>query len=184
VELGSKNLELLREVLPRVSRIAVLVNPANPAARAFVNDVQTTANAIGVKVLPFEAKSVKDIEKVFREMSKQKADAVIVSTTEGLLFTHRGLIADLALQNRVPLVWAAPPEYVEVGGLMAYGSSNRAMFRQAARYVDRLLKGAKPAELPVEQPTKFDLFINLKTARALGLTIPPSLLARADRIVE
>jgi len=184
VELGGKNLALLREVVPKLSRVAVLVNPANPAARAFVSDVETAASAISVKVVPFEARSLADIESLFPEATKQRAGGLLVSTTEGLFFTHRRLISDLALKNRLPLVFAAPADYAQAGGLLAYGTSSRAMFRQAARYVDKILKGAKPADLPVEQPTKFELGINLKTAKALGLTIPPSLLLRADQIVE
>ena len=184
VELGSKNLELLREVLPKLSRVAVLVNPANPAARTFVSDIDKTAGVIGVKVIPFEARSLREIENVFREATRQKTEGLLVSTTEGLFFGNRRLIADLALRYRLPLVFAAPAEYVEAGALLGYGSSSVAMFREAARYVDRILKGAKPAELPVERPTTFQLFINLRTARALGLTIPPSLLLRADKVVE
>ena len=184
VELGGKSLDLLREVLPKLSRVAVLVNPANPAARPFASDVERAAKSIGVQAVLFEARSVKDIDMFFREATRQGAGGAIVSTTEGLFFAQRRLISDLALQNRLPLVWAAPGDYALAGGLLAYGSSSNAMFRQAARYVDKILKGAKPAELPVEQPTTFELFINLKTARALGLTIPPSLLARADQLVE
>lgn len=184
VQLGGKSVELLREVVPKLSRIAVLVNPANPAARTFASDVERTANSIGLQVVPFEARSVKDIEGFFREATRQRTGGAIVSTTEGLFFAQRRLISELALQNRLPLVWAAPGDYAQAGGLLAYGSSSNAMFRQAARFVDKILKGAKPAELPVEQPTTFELFINLKTARALGLTIPPSLLARADRVIQ
>jgi putative ABC transport system substrate-binding protein len=184
VELGSKNLELLREVLPKLSRVAVVVNPANPAARTFLSDIDRTAGVIGVKVIPFEARSLREIESVFPEATKQKAEGLLVSTTEGLFFGHRRLIAELALRYRLPLVIAPPSDYVEAGALLGYGSSSVAMFRDAARYVDRILKGAKPAELPVERPTKFQLFINLRTAGALGLTIPPSLLVRADKVVE
>ena len=184
VELGSKNLELLREVLPKLSRVAVVVNPANPAARTFLSDIDRTACVIGVNVIPFEALSLREIESVFPEATKQKAEGLLVSTTEGLFFGHRRLIAELALRYRLPLVIAPPSDYVEAGALLGYGSSSVAMFRDAARYVDRILKGAKPAELPVERPTKFQLFINLRTAGALGLTIPPSLLVRADKVVE
>jgi putative ABC transport system substrate-binding protein len=184
VELGGKNLELLREVLPRPSRVAVLVNPANPAPRAFVSDVESTASVMSVSVVALEARSRQDVECVCREMNRRRSDGLIVSTTEGLFFAHRRLIADLALRSRLPLVFAAPPDYVEAGGLLSYGSNSVAMFREAARYVDRILKGAKPADLPVERPTTFDLFINLKTARALGLTMPSSLLLRADKVIE
>jgi putative ABC transport system substrate-binding protein len=184
VELGGKNLELLREALPRLANLAVLVNPANPAARTFVSEIERIARSIGVRVVPFEAQSLKEIENVFRETNRQKADGLIVSTTEGLFFAHQRLMADLALRNRLPLVFAAAADYVEAGALLGYGSSSVAMFREAARYVDRILKGAKPAELPVERPTKFELVINLKTAKALGLSIPPSLLVRADKIIE
>jgi putative tryptophan/tyrosine transport system substrate-binding protein len=184
VEIGGKNLELLKEVLPRLSTVAVVVNPANPAAKAFVSEVEKTASAIGVRVVPFEVRTLKELENVFREAATQRADGLIVSTTEGLFFSHRRLIADLALRNRLPLVFAAPSDYVEVGALLGYGSSSVAMFREAARYVDRILKGAKPADLPVERPTTFELVINLKTARALGLVIPPALLVRADKVIE
>ncbi len=184
VELGGKGVELLKEVLPSLSRVAVLVNPANPAAGPFTSDVERTANSIRVQVVRFEARTVKDIDGFFPEAARQRAGAVIVSTTEGLFFSQRKRIGDLALQHRLPLIWAAPGDYAQAGGLFAYGSSSNAMFRQAARYVDKILKGAKPAELPVEQPSTFELFINLKTARALGLTIPTSLQSRADRLVE
>ena len=184
VEIGGKNLELLKEVLPRLSTVAVVVNPANPAAKAFVSEVEKTASAIGVKVVPFEVRTLKELESVFREATTQRADGLIVSTTEGLFFAHRRLIADLALRNRLPLVFAAPSDYVEAGALLGYGSSSVAMFREAARYVDRILKGAKPAALPVERPTTFELVVNLKTARALGLVIPPALLVRADKVIE
>ena len=184
VELGGKNLELLKEVFPRLSSVAVLVNPANPAAHEFVREVEKTASAISVKIVRFEARTVKEIEHVFRELSRQKPDGLLVSTTEGLFFAHRHLIADFAVRSRLPLVFAAPADYVEAGALLGYGSSSVAMFRQAARYVDRILKGARPADLPVERPTKFELFINLKTAKALGLTIPQSVLLRADQVIE
>jgi putative ABC transport system substrate-binding protein len=184
VELGGKNLELLREVLPRLSSLAVLVNPDNPAARAFVSEIERIARPIGIRVVPFEAHSPKELENVFRETARQKLDGLLVSTTEGFFFAHQRLIADLALRNRLPLVFAAPADYVEAGALLGYGSSSVAMFREAARYVDRILKGAKPADLPVERPTKFELVVNLKTAKALGLTIPRSLLLRADHVIE
>lgn len=184
VELGSKNLELLKEVLPRLSSVAVLVNPANPAARPFVSEVETTARAIGVKVMPFEARNATDIENVVAAAARHRADALLVSTTEGLFFAQQRQIADLALRNRLALVFAAPADYVEAGALLGYGSSSVAMFREASRYVDRILKGAKPADLPVERPTKFELAVNLKTAKALGLTIPPPVLLRADRVID
>ena len=184
VELGSKNLELLKQVLPRLSSVAVLVNPANPAAREFVGEVERTASAISVKIVSFEARTLKELQNVFPEATRQRADGLLVSTTEGFFFTHRKLIADLALRHRLPLVFAAPADYVEAGSLMGYGASSVAMFREAGRYVDRILKGTKPADLPVERPTKFELFINLKTAKALGLPIPQSVLLRADRVIE
>ncbi len=127
---------------------------------------------------------MKDIEIFFREAARLGAGGAIVSTTEGLFFAQRRLISDLALQNRLPLVWAAPGTMPWRAGYWRTARVSNAMFRQAARYVDKILKGAKSAELPVEQPTTFELFIDLKIARALGLTIPPSLLARADQLVE
>ena len=184
VQLGSKNLELLKEILPRLSTVAVLVNPANPAAREFLSDVEGTARAMSVKVVSLEARSMKELENAIRESARQRADALIASTTEGLFFAHRRFITELSLRNRLPLVFASSPDYVETGALFAYGSSSQAMFREAARYVDRILKGAKPADLPVERPTKFELFINLKTAKSLGLSIPQSVLLRADRVIE
>jgi putative ABC transport system substrate-binding protein len=164
--------------------VAVLVNPANPAARAFVREVERTAGAIGIKVVPFEAQNLKELENVFREAARRKADALLVSTTEGFFFSQRRLIAEHALRNRLPLVFAAPADYVEAGALLGYGSSSVAMFREAARYVDRILKGAGPGDLPVERPTKFELVINRRTADALGLTIPPTLLLQADQVIE
>jgi len=184
VEIGGKNLELLREVLPRLSSLGVLVNPSNPAARPFLNEIERIARPIGIRVMPFEAQSLKELENVFRETTRRKPDGLLVSTTEGLFFAHQRLIADLAQRNRLPLVFAAPADYVKAGALLGYGSSSVTMFREAARYVDRILRGAKPADLPVERPTTFELVINLKTAKALGLTIPRSLLLRADQVIE
>jgi putative ABC transport system substrate-binding protein len=178
----SKHLEMLLDVAPKITRVAFLLNPTNSGGSALLKIVETVAQKVRVEVLPLEARTPDEIEKTFSEMARQKAGGLIVVRDP---FLNRQLrqIAELAAKNRIPAI-AGIREYVEAGGLMSYGSSLEAMWRRVATYVDKIFKGANPADIPVEQPTKFELFINGKTAKALGLKIPQTLLIRADRVIE
>jgi putative tryptophan/tyrosine transport system substrate-binding protein len=181
-ELVGKQLEMLKEVLPKVSRVALLGNPGNPGNAQQVRHAQDTARALNVQLQLLEARDPSGIDNAFAAITTERADAVIVLVDSMLLF-HRTRIADHAARRRLPTL-SGMIEDTEVGGLLAYGPSISDRFRRAATYVDRILKGAKPADLPVEQPTTFELVINLKTAKALGLTIPRSLLQRADHVIQ
>jgi putative ABC transport system substrate-binding protein len=182
-DLIGKRLELLTQAVPGFSRVAVLWQPGHFGGRTetdMLKGAEVAARALGVRLQFVEARGPVDFDRAFSEMTKARADALIVLP---VLFDERRRIVDLAAKNRLPAVYPLR-EYVDAGGLMAYGASLTDLFRRAATYVDKILKGAKPADLPVEQPTKFELVINLKTAKALGLTIPPTLLARADEVIE
>jgi len=179
----TKRLELLKEVVPSASRVAVLLNPANPTNPLQLKEIQAVAPALGVTLLPLEAKEPNDIDRAFAVMRNQQAGALIVFGDLMLFGTHQKRLAELALKSRLPAIWAQK-ENVDAGGLMSYGTNFDDLYRRAAGYVDKILKGAKPADLPVEQPTKFELVINLKTAKALGLTIPQSVMLRADQVIE
>jgi len=181
-ELVGRQLGLLKEVVPAVSRVAFLGNPASPGNAPWVREAQDAARALGVRLQPLEARDPGEIDSAFAEMTRERAGAVIVST-DTILFIHRTRIADLAAKGRLPLV-APVRQYVEAGGLMADGVIVPDLYRRAATYVDKILKGAKPGDLPVEQPTKYELVINAKTAKALGLTIPQSVLGRADEVIQ
>jgi putative ABC transport system substrate-binding protein len=182
VDLGPKLLELLLTIVPKPSRVAVLVNPANTAHATMLNSIQAAAQKAGIKVLPAKAQASQEIESAFSMLAREKAGAVIVAL-DGLFNQYTRRIAELAAKHRLPSI-AGWPQYAEAGGLMSYGQNLVENFRRAAAYVDKILKGAKPADLPIEQPTKFEMVINRKTATALGLTIPPELLLRADRVIE
>jgi ABC-type uncharacterized transport system substrate-binding protein len=181
-DLVGKQLELLKEVVPKVSRVALLGNPANPGTAPMVRRAQDAARELGVRLQPLEARGPSEIDRAFAAMTRERAGALIV-LLDVMFAEHRARIADLAAKHRLPAVYGLQ-EYAEAGGLMVYGSSFVERFRRAATFVDKILKGAKPADLPIEQPTKFELVINLKTAKALGLTIPQSLLQRADQVIE
>jgi len=184
-ELVGKWLELLKQAIPGVSRIAILSQPGAVPERAqerIVREADVAARALGVRLQFVWARGPADIDRAFSDVTKARAGALAVLSTP-MLSSQRQRLADLAAKNRLPTVHSFRP-YVEAGGLMAYGPSTSDMARRAATYVDKILKGAKPADLPVEQPTKFELVINLKTAKALGLTIPPSLLQRADEVIQ
>jgi putative ABC transport system substrate-binding protein len=181
-EISGKQLELLKEIVPRLSRVAVLGTSTQPGYAQVLREMELAAGALGVKLQYLDVLDPTDIETAFREASKGRADAILVLANP-VLFSHRTQIADLSVKSRLPAVYYAI-EYVEDGGLMTYSVSITDLFRRAATYVDKILKGAKPADLPVEQPTKFELVINLKTAKQIGLTIPPSVLARADRVIK
>ena len=180
--LGAKRLELLRAMVPKVSRVAVLINPANPQSAAGLESVQAGARQLGVTILPVEAKSAQEIELAFAPMRKQGAGALIVLLNP-LYQQHRSRIAALAIEHRLPTI-TADRDFAAAGCLLSYGSSLAESFRRAATYVDRILKGAKPGDLPVEQPVKFDLVINRGTAKTLGLTIPQGLLISAEEVIE
>ncbi len=181
-EISGKRLELLKETVPRLSRVAVLGTSTRPGNAQALRETELAAGAFGVQLQYLDVLDPKDIETAFRAATKGRADAVLVLASP-VLFPQRTQIADLAAKNRLPAVYGTL-ESVEAGGLMSYGPSFTDLFRRAATYVDKILKGAKPADLPVEQPTKFELIINLKTAKQIGLTIPPNVLARADRVIR
>ena len=181
-ELSPKHLEMLHSMVPKVSHVAVLVNPTSSSNTAVLKNVQAAAQKVGVKILPVEARAPQEIENAFSIMAQKKAGAVIV-VRDAVFNQQARQIAELTAKNRLPSIWANR-EYAEAGGLMSYGPSFTDQYRRAAIYVDKILKGAKPADLPVEQPTKFELLINGKTAKALGLKIPQSLLIMADKVIE
>ena len=180
-DLAGKRLELLREVVPGLRRLAIMANVGNPAAVLEMGEVQAAARTLGLEVATLEIRRAEDIAPAF-EALKGRADALYVCA-DPLVNTNRIRINTLALGARLPTMYG-DREYVEAGGLMSYGPNFPDLFRRAADYVDKILRGAKPGDLPVEQPTKFDLVINLTTAKALGLAVPPTLLARADEVIE
>jgi len=181
-EIVGKYLELLKEAVPKVSRVAVLVNPVGRQPAIYVREAQAAAQVLAVKLQLSEVRSPDELGGAFAAMTRGRANALLV-LPHPMTFTHARRIADLAAKNRLPGVYGFR-ESVEAGGLMAYAADAPDMFRRAATYVDKILKGAKPADLPVEQPTKFGLVVNLKTAKALGLTIPQSVLFRADQVIQ
>ena len=181
VDVVTKRLELLKEVVPTVSRVAVLWNPVNPTNPITLKETQAVAPALGVTLLALEVKEADDIDRAFAVIRKERPGALIVFA--GVVTAHARRIIELAIKSRLPAMHAAP-EDVGTGGLMSYGTNFDDLFRRAATYVDKILKGAKPADLPVEQPTKFEFIINLKAAKQIGLTIPPNLLARADKVIR
>ena len=178
-----KGLELLKEAVPKVRRVAVLSNPSNPAHPLAVSNVKSAARSLGLQLQVMEARESGGFDGVFAAMAKEHAGALLV-VADAMFARHRARLADLAIRNRLPAMYGNREDVVAAGYLMSYGPSFTSQFRQGAVYVDKILKGAKPADLPVEQPTKFELVINLKTAKALGLTIPQSLLVRADEIIQ
>jgi len=180
-DLAGKRLELLRDVLPRLRRLAIMANAGNPASQLEIREVRTMSSALGFEVVPLEIRRAEDIVPAFEGL-KERADALYV-VVDPLLNTNRIRINTLAVGARLPTMHALR-EYVESGGLMSYGPNLPALFRRAADLVDKILRGAKPGDIPVEQPTKFDLVVNLTTAKALGLEVPSSLLARADEVIE
>jgi putative ABC transport system substrate-binding protein len=181
-EISGKQLELLKEIVPKLSRVAVLRTSWLLPGDARVKEIELAAGAFKVQLQYLDVLSLKDIETAFREARKGRADAVVVLASP-ILESDRTQVADLAAKNRLPAIYHVA-EFVEAGGLMSYGVSFIDLYRRAATYVDKILKGAKPAELPVEQPTKFELVINLKTAKQIGLTIPPNVLGRADKVIK
>ena len=181
-EIGGKRLELLKEAVPKVSRVAVLSNPANPSSVPYLEATKTAAGSLRVQLQMLEARGPDELESAFAAMTRERTDALFV-LSDGMFFLHRTRIVGFAAKQRLPTTFGGR-EDVDAGGLMSYAASGSDNFRRAATYVDKILKGAKPGDLPIERPTKFELVINLKTAKALGLTIPPLLLARADEIIH
>jgi ABC-type uncharacterized transport system substrate-binding protein len=181
-ELSGKQLELLKEVLPKVSRVAILGTSISPSTAQALREAELAAGALALKLQYLDVRDPKDIEAAFRAASKERTDAVLMLGGP-VLASQRTQIIDLAVKSRLPTIYRTRSD-VEAGGLMAYGASGTDLSRRAATYVDKILKGAKPADLPVEQPKKFELIINLKTAKQIGLTIPPNVLARADRVIK
>jgi putative tryptophan/tyrosine transport system substrate-binding protein len=181
-EISGKQLELLKEIVPRLSRVAVFGTSTNSGNAQTLREVELAAKAFGVKLQYLDVPSPKDIETAFRAASKGRADAVLM-LPGSVLVLQRAQLADLAAKNRLPAIYPQT-DYTEAGGLMYYGTNTLDLFRRAATYVDKILKGAKPADLPVEQPTKFEFIINLKAAKQIGLTIPQSVLYRADKVIK
>jgi putative ABC transport system substrate-binding protein len=181
-ELSIKHLELLRTAVPKLSRVAVLINPLNPSDSLILEQIQGAAYARGVKVFPVEATSASQIEAGFGAMTRERAGALIVAA-DSYFDVQRDQITQLAIKNRLPTIFSSR-EMTEAGGLMSYGQDLAEHYRRAATYVDKILKGAKPGDLPIEQPTVLELVINRRIAKALGLTIPQELLLRADSVIE
>jgi len=181
-EISGKQLELLKEIVPKLSRVAVLGNSTLAGNAQALKEVELAAGAFGVKVQYLQVRGPKDIETVFRAASEGRADAVLVLGSP-VLVSRQTQVADLAAKNRLPAIYPQS-DYMDAGGLMFYGVSITEMYRHAATYVDKILKGAKPADLPVEQPTKFEFIINLKAAKQIGLMIPPNVLVRADKVIK
>ena len=182
IELSAKQLQLLKQAVPKVTRVAVLWNPTHPVHALMLREVEAAALVSGVQLQRLPAPGPKEFDSAFSAMIKERAGALLV-LGDPIFFAHRIRLSELAAKSRLPTMYAERT-YVEAGGLMAYGPSYADLSRRAATYVDKILKGAKPGDLPVEQPTRFELVINLKTAKALGATIPPSILIRADQVIQ
>jgi putative ABC transport system substrate-binding protein len=181
-ELGGKQLELLKETLPKLSRVAVMWSPDDSAARIQWQEIQTAAGALGIQLLSLEVRAASELDKAIETAARARVGALVV-LRGGTSYLLRKQIVALAEKHRLPGMYFAS-EFVEAGGLMSYSGNNEAQYRRAATYVDKILKGTKPADLPVEAPTKFELVINLKAAKQIGLTIPPNVLARADKVIK
>jgi putative ABC transport system substrate-binding protein len=181
-ELSGKRLELLKETLPRVTRVAVLRDPANLGTAQSLKETDAAAQPLKLRVESLEVRNSKDFEAAFQAAATTRAGALMV-LAGGLFNTHRSRIVKLAAESRLPAMYSEP-EYVLAGGLMSYATNIEDLYRRAATYVDKILKGANPADLPVEQPTKFEFIINLKAAKQIGLTIPPEVLARANKVIR
>jgi putative ABC transport system substrate-binding protein len=181
-EISGKQLELLKEIVPKLGRVAVIGTSTRQGTEQTLKEMEPAAGAFGVKLQYLDVQNSKDIESVFQAATRGRADAILVVQSP-VFNSHRAQMADLAAKSRLPAAYPRR-EFVEDGGLMSYGVNISDLDRRAAGYVDKILKGAKPADLPVEQPTKFELVINLKAAKQIGLTIPPNVLARADRVIK
>ena len=181
-ELAGKRLELLKEIVPKLSSVAVFWNPQDQMSTISWNELQSPARALGVQLHSVEVRSSSDFDKAFENVTKARAGAVAIMPAP-VFVTNLNRIADLAAKSRLPSIFHLK-EFVDSGGLVAYGTDRSDLFKRAATYVDKILKGTKPQDLPVEQPMKFELVISLKTAKQIGLTIPPNVLVRADRVLK
>jgi putative tryptophan/tyrosine transport system substrate-binding protein len=179
LQLNEKRLEILKETLPKLSRVAILWNAKTNTWRS---ETEVAAQALGVQLQSLEVRGPEDLDSAFQAAKREQAGALVV-VRNPITSSQRKRIADLAIKNQMPTIYG-DPDFVEAGGLMSYGTNVADLFRRVATYVDKILKGAKPADLPVEQPMKFEFVINLKTAKQIGLTIPPNVLARADRVIK
>lgn len=181
-EIFGKDLELFRELLPDLRRVAVLSNSTGPNHAPMIDNIRAAANSLGVQLLILDARKPDEFDAAFQAMVRERVAGLFVFG-DPMFSVHRTRLADLAVKHRLPTMYTNRP-HIEAGGLMCYGPNFADVWRRAATYVDKVLKGSRPADLPVEQPTKFELVINLKTAKALGITVPPTLLARADEVIE
>jgi ABC-type uncharacterized transport system substrate-binding protein len=181
-DLAPKLLQLLKEAVPRLAKVAILWDPSNPSQSPTRQEIESAARMLGTAILSLEVAVPDDFERAFGAATRERPDALIVYTTP-ITYSHRMQTIDFTARRGLPAMYSSR-EFVDAGGLMSYGPNLRALFRRAATYVDRIVKGAKPADLPIEQPTTFEMVINMKTAKALGLTIPQSVLARADEVIE
>jgi putative ABC transport system substrate-binding protein len=182
-ELMGKRLELLKEIIPKLSRLALFMGLSAGDAEQISKELDAAAGAVGVKLQPLNIQVGTDFESAFRAALKERADAALVRVGGPILDPQRKHVAELAVKNRLPVMYESADE-VQAGGLISYGISDADLYRRAATFVDKILRGRTPAELPVEQPTKFELFINLKAAKQIGLTIPPNVLVRADKVIK
>ena len=182
-ELNGKRLELLKETVPKLSGVALLMSPNIPGNAIDLKETESAAQSLRLRTQLFEVRRSSELDIVFKAMVKERADALMVLPDQPTLFANRKQVVELAEKNRLPAIYPLA-DYVNAGGLISYGVNNLDLFRRTAIYVDKILKGAKPGDLPVEQPMKFELVINLKTAKQIGLTIPPNVLARADRVIR
>jgi len=181
-ELDGKRLELLKEAAPNVSRVAIIWNPESAATPVF-KAIETAAEPLRLQLQSLEVRAPEDLDRAFRDAAKEHSQAVVVLRNPAIVMNERRRVVKLAIASRLPTIYD-DRAFVEAGGLMSYGTNIADLYRRAATYVDKILKGAKPADLPVEQPTKFELVINLKTAKQIGLPIPPNVLARADKVIR
>ena len=181
-ELSGKRLEMLKAAVPALSRVAILWNPANPAHKPALGDTESAAHALGVRLQPVEARNSSELSDAFSAIRRERAGGLVL-LADSLFSTHRARILDFAAKSRLPSIFWRD-NFVEAGGLMSYGARYPDLYRRAATYVDKILKGAKPADLPVEQPTKFEFVINLKTAKQIGVAFPQSVLFQADKVIR
>jgi putative ABC transport system substrate-binding protein len=182
-ELNGKRLELLKEAFPKVSRVALLLSPNFPGSALDLKETESAGHSLGLRIQPLEVRDDSDIDRSFKAMINERADALTMFPGHPVLFVNRKKIVELAANHRLPAIYSLN-DFVDAGGLMFYGPNLLVGYRRAATYVDKILNGAKPADLPVEAPTKFELVINLKTAKQIGLIIAPNVLARADRVIR
>jgi putative tryptophan/tyrosine transport system substrate-binding protein len=182
-ELGGKLLDLLKEIVPRLNRAAILRTAGGLANDVFVKETEVPARALGVQIIPVVVRGPDDIDGAFRAMTKERINGLVMRLPRSAYFTHFKRVAELTMKNRLPAI-STSIAWADAGGLMGYGQDSNISYRRAATYVDKILKGTKPADLPVEAPTKFELRINLKAAKQIGLTIPPNVLVRADKVIK